>query len=86
MAACGFTHIWLPPATNSVSKEGYLPSQLYNFDSAYGQRQQLYDCITALHEVGVAPMADCVYNHRCGDVQNEDGDWLLYSYDPALHG
>ena len=30
IGSVGFTHIWLPPASQSVSDEGYLPSQLYN--------------------------------------------------------
>ncbi|KAL0021780.1 hypothetical protein WJX79_009864 [Trebouxia sp. C0005] len=29
----GFTHIWLPPPSQSVSRQGYLPAQLYNLNS-----------------------------------------------------
>lgn len=79
----GVTHIWLPPASQSVSSEGYLPSQLYNFSSEYGTKEELRDCLHALKWWGVKPLADCVYNHRCADKQNEKGDWVVYSYVPA---
>lgn len=58
---------------------GYLPSQLYNFNSHYGSDSELRACIAALKAAGVAPVADCVYNHRCGDKQNEKGEWLQFS-------
>lgn len=32
----GVTHVWLPPPSQSVAAEGYLPSVLYNMDSKYG--------------------------------------------------
>ena len=41
IAAMGFTAIWLPPPTNSVSRQGYMPGDLYNLNSAYGSEQQL---------------------------------------------
>ena len=33
IAAMGFTTVWLPPPTESVSPEGYMPKDLYNLDS-----------------------------------------------------
>lgn len=33
IASLGFTVIWLPPPTESVSPEGYMPKDLYNLDS-----------------------------------------------------
>lgn len=79
IGGAGFTHIWLPPASQSVSSEGYLPSQLYNFSSKYGTKEELRDCLHALKWWGMQPLADCVYNHRCADKQNDEGDWVLYS-------
>ena len=36
-AALGVTHVWLPPPSQSVSPEGYLPGKLWNLDlSSYG--------------------------------------------------
>lgn len=35
LASLGFTVIWLPPPTDSVSPEGYMPRDLYNLNSRY---------------------------------------------------
>ena len=35
LASFGFTVIWLPPPTESVSPEGYMPKDLYNLNSRY---------------------------------------------------
>jgi len=36
LSSLGFTTIWLPPPTESVSPEGYMPKDLYNLNSRYG--------------------------------------------------
>jgi Alpha amylase, catalytic domain len=69
----------MPPASHSVSREGYLPSQMYNFNSSYGSPDDLRRCVAAYSEAGVQCLADCVFNHRCGDRQNAKGEWLRYS-------
>lgn len=35
LASLGFTTVWLPPPTESVSPEGYMPKDLYNLNSRY---------------------------------------------------
>lgn len=35
LSSLGFTVIWLPPPTESVSPEGYMPKDLYNLNSRY---------------------------------------------------
>jgi alpha-amylase len=35
LSSLGFTVIWLPPPTESVSLEGYMPKDLYNLNSRY---------------------------------------------------
>lgn len=35
ISSIGFTVIWLPPPTESVSPEGYMPKDLYNLNSRY---------------------------------------------------
>lgn len=35
LASLGFTVVWLPPPTESVSPEGYMPKDLYNLNSRY---------------------------------------------------
>lgn len=35
LSSLGFTVLWLPPPTESVSPEGYMPKDLYNLNSRY---------------------------------------------------
>ncbi|PNH00629.1 Alpha-amylase, partial [Tetrabaena socialis] len=62
--AAGITHVWLPPPSQSVSPQGYMPGQLYNLKSAYGNREQLTQLTEALRREGIRPVADIVINHR----------------------
>jgi alpha-amylase len=60
----GFTHVWLPPCTDSLAPQGYIPRRWYDFHSAYGNLAELKE---ALHALGpVAALADIVVNHRVG--------------------
>ncbi|KIY98872.1 hypothetical protein MNEG_9089 [Monoraphidium neglectum] len=63
-AEMGFTSVWLPPPSDSVSPQGYLPRDLYQLDSAYGSEGELREAINALHEAGLKAIADIVINHR----------------------
>eukprot|EP00198_Chlamydomonas_reinhardtii_P004968 XP_001694304.1 alpha-amylase-like protein [Chlamydomonas reinhardtii] len=67
LAALQVSHVWLPPPSRSVSKEGYLPGQLYDLDSEYGTKEQLTQLCAALKAAGISPMADIVINHRAND-------------------
>ena len=40
-ADLGITCIWLPPPTDSVSPQGYMPGDLYNLNSKYGSQEDL---------------------------------------------
>jgi len=75
------SHVWLPPPSRSVSKEGYLPTQLYDLSSAYGDEKSLKDLNTALLQSGIRPVADIVINHRCADAQDEHGIWNTFRDD-----
>ena len=68
------THIWLPPPSQSVAAQGYLPGQLYNLDSKYGNKDELKALCAALKEAGIVPLADIVINHRCAD---EGRGWCI---------
>lgn len=35
LSSLGFTVVWLPPPTESISPEGYMPKDLYNLNSRY---------------------------------------------------
>ncbi|KAJ8760839.1 hypothetical protein K2173_021877 [Erythroxylum novogranatense] len=78
VASLGFTVIWLPPPTESVSPEGYMPKDLYNLNSRYGSIDQLKDLVRNLHEVGVKVLGDVVLNHRCAHYQNQNGIWNIF--------
>lgn len=69
MASSGITSVWLPPPSDSVSPQGYLPRDLYNLNSAYGSEGDLRECLHALHDCNLKAIADIVINHRCAHFQ-----------------
>lgn len=75
IAKLGFTSIWLPPPSDSVSPQGYLPRDLYSLDSRYGNEGDLRECIQNFHGSGIKVLADIVINHRCAQYQGDDGKW-----------
>lgn len=80
----GVTQLWLPPPSNSVSKQGYLPGQLYDLDTPYGTKEELKGLLAQLKEAGIASLADIVINHRCADEQDEQGRWNKFACAPSL--
>lgn len=74
-AALGFTYVWLPPPTASVSPEGYMPTDYFNLSSCYGDEAGLRRAVTALKANGIKVAGDCVLNHRCALMQDEAGIW-----------
>ncbi|RDX81631.1 Alpha-amylase 3, chloroplastic, partial [Mucuna pruriens] len=78
LASFGFTVIWLPPPTESVSPEGYMPKDLYNLNSRYGTFDELKDVVKSFHEVGIKVLGDVVLNHRCAHYKNQNGIWNLF--------
>ncbi|CAE7689612.1 AMY1.6 [Symbiodinium pilosum] len=79
-ADMGITDIWLPPCSQSVAPQGYLPSQLFNLDaSAYGKKAALKSLLSKLHSKGMRGVADIVINHRCGDKQDHEGRWNVFT-------
>ena len=81
IAAAGFTGIWLPPSSDSLAPQGYLPRDLYNLNSEYGSSEQLRDLISTIHEHGMHACADIVINHRCATDQGSGGAWNRWSGD-----
>eukprot|EP01026_Neomeris_dumetosa_P067015 TRINITY_DN6517_c0_g1_i8.p1 TRINITY_DN6517_c0_g1~~TRINITY_DN6517_c0_g1_i8.p1 ORF type:complete len:559 (-),score=98.34 TRINITY_DN6517_c0_g1_i8:29-1705(-) len=77
-AQAGFTAVWLPPPTDSVSPQGYLPRDLYDLNSKYGSEADLRDCVAVLHENNLMSIADIVVNHRCAHHQGSDGKWNVF--------
>ncbi|XP_031286260.1 alpha-amylase 3, chloroplastic isoform X1 [Pistacia vera] len=78
LSSLGFTVIWLPPPTESVSPEGYMPTDLYNLNSRYGTVDELKDVVNKFHKVGIKVLGDAVLNHRCAQFQNANGVWNVF--------
>ncbi|XP_010470985.1 PREDICTED: alpha-amylase 3, chloroplastic-like [Camelina sativa] len=78
LASLGFTVLWLPPPTESVSPEGYMPKDLYNLNSRYGTIDELKDTVRKFHKVGIRVLGDAVLNHRCAHFKNQNGVWNLF--------
>ncbi|MBA0744022.1 hypothetical protein Gogos_006664 [Gossypium gossypioides] len=78
ISSLGFTVIWLPPPTESVSPEGYMPKDLYNLNSRYGTIDELKELVKSLHEVGIKVLGDVVLNHRCAHFKNQNGVWNIF--------
>ncbi|XP_004489999.1 alpha-amylase 3, chloroplastic isoform X2 [Cicer arietinum] len=78
LSSLGFTLVWLPPPTESVSPEGYMPKDLFNLNSRYGNIGELKDLVKRFHEVGIKVLGDAVLNHRCAHYQNQNGIWNIF--------
>jgi len=79
IAEAGFTAVWMPPPTKSVSKQGYLPTDLYNLNSFYGSEDELKTVVARMREYNITPVADIVINHRCAEAQDDVGRWNKYT-------
>ncbi|CAK9172203.1 unnamed protein product [Ilex paraguariensis] len=78
LSSLGFTVVWLPPPTESVSPEGYMPTDLYNLNSRYGSFDELKVLVSKFHEVGIKVLGDVVLNHRCAQFKNQNGVWNVF--------
>lgn len=78
LSRCGVTAVWLPPPTESVAPQGYMPSDLYNLNSAYGSVEELKHCVEEMHSQDLLALGDVVLNHRCAQKQSPNGVWNIY--------
>jgi len=60
----GFDYVWLPPPGRSASADGYMPSEWYDLDTAYGTKAELKEAVAQI--APVKAIADLVLNHRVG--------------------
>ena len=58
IADYGFSVVWMPPPTTSVSSEGYMPTDLYDLNSRYGSVEELRELISMFHGRGVKVLGD----------------------------
>eukprot|EP00187_Rhodella_violacea_P014689 CAMPEP_0184717628 /NCGR_PEP_ID=MMETSP0314-20130426/7030_1 /TAXON_ID=38298 /ORGANISM="Rhodella maculata, Strain CCMP 736" /LENGTH=519 /DNA_ID=CAMNT_0027181219 /DNA_START=23 /DNA_END=1582 /DNA_ORIENTATION=+ len=79
IAALGVTIIWLPPPSDSISPQGYLPRDLDNLNSAYGSVGDLKALVAKIKEKGIVPLADTVLNHRCARNKSGNGAWTSFA-------
>ncbi|XP_049382717.1 uncharacterized protein LOC125847058 [Solanum stenotomum] len=78
LSRCGITSVWFPPPTESVAPQGYMPSDLYNLNSAYGSLEELKSCIEEMHNQDLLALGDVVLNHRCAHKQSPNGVWNIF--------
>ncbi|KAM0987281.1 hypothetical protein ACFX13_011636 [Malus domestica] len=78
LSSLGFTVIWFPPPTDSVSPQGYMPRDLYNMNSRYGNMDELKETVKTFHDAGLKVLGDAVLNHRCAEYQNQNGVWNIF--------
>ncbi|KAL1809635.1 uncharacterized protein LOC108196268 [Daucus carota subsp. sativus] len=78
LSKSGITAVWFPPPTESVAPQGYMPSDLYNLNSAYGSREELKYCIEEMHNQDLLALGDVVLNHRCAHKQSPNGVWNIF--------
>jgi alpha-amylase len=67
-------YVWFPPLSKSAAKEGYLPNEYYDFNSAYGTRRELSDTVKEFNSKNIKVIADIVINHRVGTY-----DWADFT-------
>lgn len=80
IARAGFTSIWLPPPSDAVSPQGYLPRDLYSLSSAYGSEGELRELLYELRDHELKAIADIVINHRCAHSQVPARKAILHRY------
>ncbi|KAJ4826079.1 hypothetical protein Tsubulata_015174 [Turnera subulata] len=78
LSKSGITAVWFPPPTQSVAPQGYMPSDLYNLNSAYGSVEDLKFCIEEMHSQDLLALGDVVLNHRCAEKQSPNGIWNIF--------
>ncbi|KAL5582175.1 hypothetical protein UlMin_014617 [Ulmus minor] len=78
LSKSGVTAVWLPPPTESVAPQGYMPSDLYNLNSGYGTKEELKYCIEEMHSHDLLALGDVVLNHRCAHKQSPNGVWNIF--------
>ena len=75
ISKAGFTQVWLPPCTDSLAPEGYLPRNLGSLETKYGGEAELRGLIAEMRSNNVLPVLDAVLNHRCATHKGAGDKW-----------
>ena len=76
IGSAGINAAWMPPPSQSVDAQGYLPQQWYQLVG----ETNLKNAISALSGHGVTPLADVVVNHRTAPkVDSCTGKYTAFS-------
>ncbi|MED6221799.1 Alpha-amylase A type-3 [Stylosanthes scabra] len=67
-----------PPKISSGTGTGYMPKDLYNLNSRYGNIDELKDVVKSFHGAGIKVLGDVVLNHRCAHFKNQNGIWNIF--------
>jgi alpha-amylase len=79
-----FDIVYIPPPSRALSDEGYLPLNLYDYESGYGDQNngatgQFKDMLSEMRSKGVKVVADIVVNHNLNVgydfLTNNDGGY-----------
>ncbi len=81
-AEAGFDYIWLPPMSRAAGGQtgmGYDVQDYYDLGSYglgathFGTRPDVDNLMSAMHQYGIQPIADMVYNQRVGGAWEDNG-------------
>jgi alpha-amylase len=78
MQEMGANIIELPPPSASVDRHGFMPTQLYDFNTPYGSDRDLRTLVATARDAGLSVLADVVINHRCADEKDETGNANIF--------
>jgi len=75
-ADAGFSHVWLPPASQGLDWQGYIPNQWYKIVG----EQSFRALNRRLVQRGVAPVCEVIVNHRAAEnVTSCNGEFSAFS-------
>lgn len=69
-----YTAFWLPPVSKSLDETGYLPTELYSYNSQRGDEESLLGLIKKMKSYNISAIVDVSLQHREGTKY-----WFVYT-------